>query len=115
MADNALAVARSLDDPLSLDMTLWILSATMQVLGDIALAAQHAEASRQPRGPSGTQSRTCVLRWLKGVPYFSIRLLAVCGGLRMRSRRSIGDDFWCSVGGHHGAGPPHTFSRARCC
>jgi len=47
MADSALAVARSLDDPLSLAMTLWILSATRQVLGDVALAAQHAEASRQ--------------------------------------------------------------------
>ena len=47
MADSALAVARSLDDQVSLAMALWISSATRQVLGDVALAAQHAEASRQ--------------------------------------------------------------------
>ena len=42
MADSALAVARSLDDQVSLAMALWISSATRQVLGDVALAAQHA-------------------------------------------------------------------------
>jgi class 3 adenylate cyclase/predicted ATPase len=53
MADSALAVARSLDDPLSLALTLWILSATRQVLGDVALAVQHAEASRQVSAEHG--------------------------------------------------------------
>ena len=47
MADSALAVARSLDDPFSLALSLYFASAVAQVLGDVALAAQHAEASRQ--------------------------------------------------------------------
>jgi predicted ATPase/DNA-binding winged helix-turn-helix (wHTH) protein len=47
MADSALAAARSLNDPFSLALTLYFTSAMAQVLGDVALAAQHAEASRQ--------------------------------------------------------------------
>jgi predicted ATPase/DNA-binding winged helix-turn-helix (wHTH) protein len=47
MVDSALAVARSLNDPFTLALTLYFSSATAQVLGDLALAAQHAEASRQ--------------------------------------------------------------------
>jgi predicted ATPase len=46
MADSSLAVARSLNDPFSLALTLYFASATAQVLGDVTLAAQHAEASR---------------------------------------------------------------------
>jgi DNA-binding winged helix-turn-helix (wHTH) protein/predicted ATPase len=46
-ADNALAVARSLNDPFSLALTLFFASAVEQVLGDVALAARHAEASMQ--------------------------------------------------------------------
>ena len=45
MADNALAVARGLNDPFTLGLTLYFASAVAQVLGDVALAAQHAEAS----------------------------------------------------------------------
>ena len=46
MADSALAVARSLDDPFSLALTLYFASATAQVLGDVRLAGRHAKASR---------------------------------------------------------------------
>ncbi len=45
MADNALAVVRHLNDPFSLALTLFFASAVAQVLGDVALAARHAEAS----------------------------------------------------------------------
>jgi predicted ATPase len=45
MADNALAVARGLNDPFTLGLTLYFASAVAQVLGDVALAAQRAEAS----------------------------------------------------------------------
>ena len=37
----------SLNDPFSLGLTLYFASAVAQVLGDVALAAQHAEASMQ--------------------------------------------------------------------
>jgi predicted ATPase len=47
MADNALAGARGLNDPFTLGLTLYFASAVAQVLGDVALAAQHAEASMQ--------------------------------------------------------------------
>ena len=47
MAESSLAVARSLNDPFSLALTLYFASAAAQVLGDVVLAAQHAEASRQ--------------------------------------------------------------------
>jgi DNA-binding winged helix-turn-helix (wHTH) protein/predicted ATPase len=47
MADSALAVARSLNDPFSLALTLFFTSAMAQVLGDVALAEQYAKASRQ--------------------------------------------------------------------
>jgi DNA-binding winged helix-turn-helix (wHTH) protein/predicted ATPase len=47
MADSALDIARSLNDPFSLALTLYFASAVAQVLGDVALAAQHAEASWQ--------------------------------------------------------------------
>ena len=46
-ADRALAIARNLNDPFSLALTLYFASATAQVLGDVGLATQHAEASRQ--------------------------------------------------------------------
>ena len=46
-ANAALAVARSLSDPFSLGLTLYFASATAQVLGHVASASQHAEASRQ--------------------------------------------------------------------
>ena len=46
-AENALAIARSLNDPFSMALTLYFASATAQVLGDVTLAAQHAEASRR--------------------------------------------------------------------
>jgi tetratricopeptide (TPR) repeat protein len=44
MADNALAIAKNLNDPFSLAVTLYFLSAMAQVLGDVALAAEHSEA-----------------------------------------------------------------------
>jgi predicted ATPase len=47
MADTALAAARGLNDPFTLGLTLYFASAVAQVLGDVALAAQHAEASMQ--------------------------------------------------------------------
>lgn len=47
MADTSLAAARRLDDPFSLALSLYFASATAQVLNDVALAARHAEASRQ--------------------------------------------------------------------
>jgi predicted ATPase len=47
MADTSLAAARRLDDPFSLALSLYFASATAQVLDDVALAARHAEASRQ--------------------------------------------------------------------
>ena len=47
MADSALDIARSLNDPFSLALTLYFASAVAQVLGDVALATQHAEASCQ--------------------------------------------------------------------
>jgi DNA-binding winged helix-turn-helix (wHTH) protein/predicted ATPase len=47
VADTALAVARSLNDPFSLGLTLYFAAAAAQVLGDVARAAKHAEASRQ--------------------------------------------------------------------
>ena len=46
-ADASLAAARRLNDPFSLALTLFFASATAQVLGDVALATEHAEASRQ--------------------------------------------------------------------
>jgi len=45
--EAALGVARSLDDPFSLCLTLFFSSATEQVLGHVAPATQYAEASRQ--------------------------------------------------------------------
>jgi DNA-binding winged helix-turn-helix (wHTH) protein/predicted ATPase len=47
MADTSLAAARRLDDPFSLALSLYFASVTAQVLDDVALAARHAEASRQ--------------------------------------------------------------------
>jgi predicted ATPase/DNA-binding winged helix-turn-helix (wHTH) protein len=47
MADNALTNARGLNDPFTLGLSLYFASAVAQVLGDVALAAQHAEASRR--------------------------------------------------------------------
>ena len=47
MADSSLAAARGLDDLFSLALSLYFASATAQVLDDVALAARHAEASRQ--------------------------------------------------------------------
>jgi predicted ATPase len=64
MADNALAVARSLNDPFTLGLTLYFASAAAQVLGDVALAAQHAEASMQ----LATEHDLAMLKaWSKGV------------------------------------------------
>jgi predicted ATPase len=45
MADNSLAVARNLNDPFSLALTLYFLSAMAQILGDVALAAKNSGAS----------------------------------------------------------------------
>jgi DNA-binding winged helix-turn-helix (wHTH) protein/predicted ATPase len=47
MAESALEVARSLNDPFSLGLTFFFSSAVAQVAGDVALAARHAAASRQ--------------------------------------------------------------------
>jgi predicted ATPase len=47
MVDQALAVASSLNDPFSLGLTLYFASLVAQVLGDVARAAEHAEASRR--------------------------------------------------------------------
>jgi predicted ATPase len=45
MVNSALAVARSLNDPFSLALTLYFASAVAQILGQVALAAQSAESS----------------------------------------------------------------------
>jgi DNA-binding winged helix-turn-helix (wHTH) protein/predicted ATPase len=64
MAHNALAVARGLNDPFTLGLTLFFASAVAQVLGDVALAAQHAEASMQ----LATEHDLAVLKaWSTGV------------------------------------------------
>jgi DNA-binding winged helix-turn-helix (wHTH) protein/predicted ATPase len=47
MADSSLAVARGLNDPFSLALALYYASAVAQFLGDVALAARHADAGRQ--------------------------------------------------------------------
>ncbi len=47
MADEALAMARALKDPFSLALAHYFASVTAQILGDIALAAERAEASRR--------------------------------------------------------------------
>jgi DNA-binding winged helix-turn-helix (wHTH) protein/predicted ATPase len=47
MADGAIAFARRLNDPFTLGLTFYFSSAAAQVLGDVARAAEHAEASRQ--------------------------------------------------------------------
>jgi predicted ATPase len=44
MADNALAIAKNLNDPFSLAQTLYSLSAMAQVLGDVSPAAENAGA-----------------------------------------------------------------------
>ena len=46
-ADRALAVATSLNDPFSLALTLFFSAATAQILGDVAIAAQRAEAGER--------------------------------------------------------------------
>jgi ATP/maltotriose-dependent transcriptional regulator MalT len=46
-ADTSLAVARGLNDPFSLALALYYASAVAQFLGDVPLAARHAEAGRQ--------------------------------------------------------------------
>ena len=64
MANRALAVARSLNDPFSLGLALYFASAVAQVLGDVALAEQRAEASRQ----IATEHDLAMLRaWSTGV------------------------------------------------
>jgi DNA-binding winged helix-turn-helix (wHTH) protein/predicted ATPase len=45
MSDSSLAVARSLNDPFSLALSLYFASAVAQVFGDVGQAARHAEAS----------------------------------------------------------------------
>jgi predicted ATPase len=47
MADSSLAVASCLNDPFSLSLTLHRASIVAQVLGDVVVAARHAEANRQ--------------------------------------------------------------------
>jgi DNA-binding winged helix-turn-helix (wHTH) protein/predicted ATPase len=47
MADDAVAMARGLNDPFSLALARYFASATAQILGDTARAAEHAQASRQ--------------------------------------------------------------------
>jgi DNA-binding winged helix-turn-helix (wHTH) protein/predicted ATPase len=46
MADEVLAVARALNDPFSLALALFFTAAVAQMLGDVALAAERAKASR---------------------------------------------------------------------
>jgi hypothetical protein len=64
MADSALAVARSLNDPFSLALTLYFSSAAAQVLGDVTLSAQYAEASRQLSAEHGFPAQRA---WSTGV------------------------------------------------
>ena len=64
MADGALACARRLNDPFTLGLTLYFSAAVAQVLGDVARAAEHAEASRQ----IATEHDLAMLRaWSTGV------------------------------------------------
>jgi DNA-binding winged helix-turn-helix (wHTH) protein/predicted ATPase len=46
-ADSSLSVARGLNHPFSMALALYYASAVAQFLGDVALAARHAEAGRQ--------------------------------------------------------------------
>ena len=64
MVDGALAFARRLNDPFTLGLTLYFSAAVAQVLGDVARAAEHAEASRQ----IATEHDLAMLRaWSTGV------------------------------------------------
>jgi DNA-binding winged helix-turn-helix (wHTH) protein/predicted ATPase len=47
MIDRSLALARTLDDPFSLALTLYFTAAAAQMLGDVALAAANSELSMQ--------------------------------------------------------------------
>jgi len=46
-AESSLTIARGLNDPFSITLALYYASAVAQFLGDVALAARHAEAGRQ--------------------------------------------------------------------
>lgn len=64
MVNDALVVARSLNDPFSLGLSLYFASAVAQVLGDVELAAQRAAASMQ----IATEHDLAMLRaWSTGV------------------------------------------------
>jgi class 3 adenylate cyclase/predicted ATPase len=66
-SDSALAVARGLNDPFTTALALYFSSATAQVLGDVTLSAQYAEASRQLSTEHGfpyvRALSTCVAGW----------------------------------------------------
>jgi hypothetical protein len=49
MIGRSLAVARSLDDPFSLALTLYFTSAAAQMLGDVALATANSKLSAEWR------------------------------------------------------------------
>jgi hypothetical protein len=54
-AENALAIASSLNDPFTMALTLYFASATAQVLGDVTLAAH-------TRKPAGAWRQSMTLR-----------------------------------------------------
>ena len=64
MANSALAVARSLNDPFTLALTLYGSSVTRQILGDVALSTKHAEACRHLSAEHGFPM---VRAWSTGV------------------------------------------------
>jgi len=66
-SDNALTIARGLNDPFSMALTLCFSSTTAQVLGDVTLSARYAEASRQLSTEHGfayvRALSTCLVGW----------------------------------------------------
>jgi predicted ATPase len=81
-ADSAIGVARGLNDPFSLALSLYFASAAAQMGGDVVRARQHAEASRQVAADHGLALpkawSTGVLGWclaMSGEPDRGVALL----------------------------------------
>jgi DNA-binding winged helix-turn-helix (wHTH) protein/predicted ATPase len=98
MAESSLAIARSLDDPFSLALSLYFAATVAQVQNNVALAAKHAEASwqiaRDHELAIPAAWSTGVLGWCaaeSGDPDRGIALLteAIAALQATQSRRSI--------------------------
>jgi len=99
MIGQALAAARSLDDPFSLALTLYFTSAAAQMLGDVSLATGNSESGlqmatehelAQPRAWSMGVAGWCIAE--NGDPRRGIALLtqAVAAMQAMQSRHFMG-------------------------